>query len=154
MANFYLKSFELALAYSNNPRALCRERSKYSDQWQSGIPLISIAEVGYYYQTLLLRSQSGLISDSTKGVILLTMLKYMHSDLSNDLRRREEGINQILNKIEEIWASSQSYKGVEKSLLSGYEPQQNELNALRGQVYNLWTRLPEALRSSGLSIRD
>jgi hypothetical protein len=146
-ANFYRTSFELALAYANNP---CQIRTRNSSFQSGNFSETSIGQYGFYYSSLLWRNQANLVSDSAKAVILVKLVGFLGQDLNNDLRRRTDGLREAIADIYDIQNNDGSYRRIVASFKANQQPNSQDVTALRVKVYKVWSQMSPRLNSSGV----
>ncbi|MFS4458378.1 hypothetical protein [Bdellovibrio sp. HCB2-146] len=146
-ANFYRTSFELALAYANNP---CKIRTYQSTFASGNFSETSIAQYGFYYSSLLWRNQANIVSDSAKAVILVKLVGFLGQDLNNDLRRRTDGMREALADIYDIQNNDGAYRRIIASFSRNQQPNTSDVTALRVKVYKVWSQMAHRLSASGV----
>jgi len=147
-ANFYKNSFELAVAFVNNPSVIVTKdnESKVVNYYKR----TSIAQFGYYFSTLLWRDQSNLTSDSSKAYILVKMLGYLGQDFNNDLRRNQGPFKETMADIYQIQANDVNYSNIIHSFSLEERPNAKDVTGLRVKVYKVWSAVPAKLGAVGL----
>ena len=150
-SNFMTRCMHHAAAYSNNNVAITQNRY-LPDHPQYVLDYLKDFEgLGYSDELNTFRSnfafgqemtvlfwslQSGMISESAQGIILLRILGYIGYDTLADARRRHPAIRKMLVDITRIQNSTQ-FKNVVNSLRSNYEPLQKDVAGLRLKVKRL-----------------
>ncbi len=131
VAQFYKNSFEIALAYVNNP----------PNSMEGFFPR---AEVGIYFARFLWSNQAGLTSDSLKAITLIKLLGYLGQDLNSDLQRRKTLYREALVDIYDIQNNETAYSNIMDSLKNQQEPRSSDVAGLRVRVNNMLELLSPA----------
>lgn len=148
LVNFYVANFQLALSYANNP---CILTAQGLTDVSESLSQVSLAEFGRVYSTLLFRFSNSLaMSDTAKAIMLIKLTGYLGWDFNLDLRRREDGLKEILADIYLLQTEDPTYDNILSGLKNRIPPTQSALAQLRSKINLILIRVPDALKSAGI----
>lgn len=145
-ANFYEENFKLAKMFANNPSTLMQKGSLNSSFTYH---VISIAEFGRIYSTLLWRFSTSLTSATSKAIMLMKLVGFLTYDVNLDLARDNESLKEVLADLVHLQEQNANYQKILDQLDANTEP--TTVNLLRSDVYYILQKLPARLQKAGIA---